>query len=118
MTLRGNLFVKVFVGFWLITLIILGSWLLTARYFDSQPNRPSVSGPAPPPKQFMLRMFYDLQNVSDKELPALLQRTKKQHNIDVFLLKPDGNDLYDRELLPGVLRVAQQLGRGRRRQSR
>ncbi len=116
-TLRGNLFVKVFVGFWLVTLIILGSWLLSARYFDSQPNRPSISGPAAPPKQFMLRLFYELQNVSDGELPGLLQRTKKQHSIDIFLLKADGNDLYDRALLPGVLRVAQQLGRGRRRAS-
>jgi len=113
--IRGNLFVKVFIGFWLITVIILGSWLLTARYLESQPGRPQVSGPMGPPKQFMLRLFYDLQNVSAKELPGLLENTRRQHNIDIFLLKRDGKDLYDRELIPGVLNVANQLSRRRTR---
>lgn len=117
MTFRSNLFVKVFVGFWLITIIILGSWLLTARYFESHPDRSSLSGPVGPPKQFMLRLFYELQNLSDRELPVLLEKTKTQHGIDVLLVRPDGSELYNRELLPGVLRVAEQLSRGRRRTS-
>ncbi len=117
MTLRGNLFVKVFVGFWLVTIIILGSWLLAARYFESHPDRSSLAGPAGPPKQFMLRLFYELQNVPDGELPALLEKTKQQHSIEVLLLRPDGSELYDRELLPGVLRIAEKLSHGRRRAS-
>ncbi|MBE9538977.1 MAG: HAMP domain-containing protein [Proteobacteria bacterium] len=65
----------------------------------------------------MLRLFYELQNVPDTELQQLLRTTKKQHSIDVFLLKPDGSDLFDRELIPGVLKVAEQLNRHRRRAS-
>lgn len=116
MTLKGNLFVKIFVGFWLVTTLILGSWLLAARYFESLPDRPTVSGPMGPPRQFMLRLFYELQNVADAELPKLLRKTKQQHDIDVFLLNSKSEDLYHRELVPGVLKVAEQL-RGRRRRT-
>ncbi len=119
MNLKANLFVKIFVGFWLVTTLILGSWLLAARYFESLPDRPPAAshpGPPGPPRQFMLRLFYELQNVADSELPQLLRKTRQQHNIDVFLLNSKGEELYHRELVPGVLEVAEQLrGRQRRR---
>ncbi len=117
MTIRANLFVKIFVGFWLVTTIILGSWLIAARYFEAQPDhRPPVAGPMGPPREFLLRLFYDLQNVSDNELPALLRKTKEEHKVDVFLLNAAGKELFNRELVPGVAQVAQQLS-GRRRRS-
>ena len=36
--MRGNVFVKVFLGFWLITITVLGSWSLATRYLDSIPR--------------------------------------------------------------------------------
>lgn len=114
MTIRGKLFVKIFLGFWLVTIAILGSWLLTARYLESQPGRPPITGPMGPPQQFMLRLFYSLQNVEDDELPRLLERTKKKHGIEIFLLDAKGEELFGRALNPSVLNAAERL-RGRRR---
>ena len=117
MSIRTNLFVKVFLGFWLITMIVLASWLLSAPYIESQPGRPPLSGQEGPPKQFMLRMFYELGNVADKDLPGFLKRTKNKHGIDIFLLQRDGSDLYGRDFPPAVSRVAAQLSRSKRRVS-
>jgi signal transduction histidine kinase len=35
---RSNIFIKVFLGFWLITITVLGSWSLATRYLDSIPR--------------------------------------------------------------------------------
>ena len=37
--MRGSLFIKVFLGFWLVMLAIVGSWNLTEDYFQSQPPK-------------------------------------------------------------------------------
>ena len=34
----NRLFIKVFLGFWLISVSILGSWILLANYFDELPG--------------------------------------------------------------------------------
>ena len=117
MPLRSNLFIKVFLGFWLVSSVILGSWMLAARYFDSLPGQPANQAPKGPPRHFMLQLFYDIQNVSDDELGKLLKKTKRQHNIDIFLLTPRGQDIYMRDVAPGVARLAEQLENGRRRVS-
>ncbi len=111
---KANIFVKVFLGFWLVSAIILASWLLTARYFDAMPDRHPTQGP---PKQFMLRLFYQLQNVPDTELQLLLKRTKKQHNIEIFLIGRNGEDIYSRDLPPLVSSLAAELNRSHRRKS-
>ena len=36
--MRSNVFVKVFLGFWLITITVLGSWSLAIRHLDSIPR--------------------------------------------------------------------------------
>ena len=36
--MRGNLFIKIFLGFWLTTTLVLGSWLVAANYFDALPQ--------------------------------------------------------------------------------
>ena len=46
MNLRGRLFVKIFLGFWLVTVAILGSWLLTDDYFRSLPAGDAVKDSA------------------------------------------------------------------------
>ena len=66
MNLRGNLFIKIFVGFWLVTTAILGSWMLTTHYFDSRPDGEQAGPMRPgPPHQFVLRVIYDMQNLDD-----------------------------------------------------
>ena len=116
MTVPGNLFIKIFMGFWLATLAILGSWLIGARYFDSIPQAISAANPIGPPPRFMKQLLYELQNRSDEELPALLHTAKKKHGFDIYLLKNDGRDIYERKLVLGVSEVSEQL-KGRRRRA-
>jgi two-component system sensor histidine kinase CpxA len=114
--IRGRLFIKIFLGFWLVTITVLGSWLIAARYFESMPQAIPSDNPLGPPPRFMQRLIYQLQNRSEEELPALLQSTKDKYGFKVYLIKPDGKDLYGRKLAPGVAKVAEQLQmQGRRR---
>jgi signal transduction histidine kinase len=115
--LKSNLFIKTFIGFWLVSSIILASWLFSARYFDSLPDHPGHSRQEGPPRQFMLRLFYNLQNVSDDNLQKLVAQAQQQHNVDIFLFKPNGIELFNREITPGVKALARQLKDGRRRAS-
>ncbi len=115
MKTRANLFVKIFLGFWLVSAIILASWLVTARYFDALPDRRPGPGPEGAPRQFMLRLVYQLQNTTDEELPQVLRDTKQKHNIDIFLLTNAGVDIYARQLIPGVANLARKLDRRHRR---
>jgi signal transduction histidine kinase len=112
---KANLFVKIFLGFWLVSALILASWLLATRYFDALPDRRPGPGPEGAPRQFMLRLVYELQNTSDEKLPQILRDTKQKHNIDIFLLTREGVDIYARQLIPGVAKIAMQLDRRNRR---
>ena len=116
MSLRGNLFIKIFIGFWLVTLAILGSWMLTNQYFDSRPGsehaRHDRTGP---PHRFMLRLIYEMQNLDDAELRAMLERTREQHQLDIYLLDRQGSDLFERPVPERVERLADKLRGGRRR---
>src|SRR5210317_1665718 len=100
MMLRGNLFIKIFIGFWLVTTAILGSWMLSSQYFDSRPEdrtedfrREGQRHPGPP-KRFVLRTMYNLQHLPEQELRELLARTKRDHNIDIYLLQANGADIF------------------------
>lgn len=114
MKLRKSLYVKLFVGFWLITTGILASWLLAARYFEGLPGSiESVERPGPPPR-FVLRLMYQLQNVPDGQLAAVLN-SKQRHHIEIYLLDRAGKDLLDRNVPDIARRAADQVGPGRRR---
>nr|WP_241263011.1 ATP-binding protein [Parahaliea mediterranea] len=103
--MRNSLYVKLFVGFWLITTGILASWMLAARYFESLPGElVEVERPGPPPR-FVLRLIYQLQNLPAEELPSLLERERRRHHVDVFLLNAAGEDLLGRDV-PEVARMA------------
>ncbi len=115
MQIKANLFVKIFLGFWLVSAIILASWLVTARYFDALPDRRPGPGPEGAPRQFMLRLVYQLQNTPDEKLPQVLRDTKQKHNIDIFLITTEGVDIYARQLIPGVSNIASKLDRRHRR---
>ena len=116
MRLRFQLFGKIFIGFWLATIAVLVSWQLSTHYFDSNPGRGAVEHrPHGPPQRFVLRMIYDLQNVDDSELQALLERASARHEVGIYLLDRQGTDLFGRQVTPGVEKVAAQLRGAHRR---
>ena len=112
MGLRGNLFVKMFVGFWLVTITILASWMLSYHYFDTrhggdQPRgRADLSPHGGPPKRFMLRTLYDLQHLPESGLRDLVGEFQARHGVDIYLLRGDDSELLDREVPAPVTRLA------------
>ena len=110
MKLPGYLFIKIFIGFWLVTTAILGSWMLTTHYFDTRLDGQQTSPRHPgPPHRFMLRIMYGMQNLEDAELQALLKRTKEERGIDIYLLNSQGEDLFGHSVSPAVKQLAQEL---------
>jgi signal transduction histidine kinase len=114
-TLPGKLFIKIFLGFWLVSVAILGSWLIAAQYFESIPQSEDIQSPKGPPPRFMQQLIYNLQNRSFEDLPDFLQNAREKHDIEVFLLDRSGRDLFERELIPHVLEASRQVQGQRRR---
>ncbi|MFT4520950.1 MAG: signal transduction histidine kinase [Halioglobus sp.] len=117
MQLRGKLFIKIFVGFWLVTIAILGSWKMTNDYFDEQPDGAAHLGHRPPgpPQRFMLRTIYELQNLDNAALVTALHKIEQRHNAVIYLISIDGSDFLDRKIPGDVKRTANQLRDGKRR---
>ena len=118
MKLPGSLFVKIFVGFWLVTTAILASWMLTDNYFRSLPGSEPPAGERHmpgPPHRFVLRLIYDLQHTPQQELPALLHKAREDQEVEIYLLDAEGDDLLGRKVSTDVQQLAAQLDGGRRR---
>ena len=117
MNLRGNLFLRIFLGFWLATIAILGSWMLTMEYFESRPLEPqhSESRRGAPPHRFMLRTMYSLQNLDDKALVDTIDQARKEHSVEIYLLDSNASDLLGRKVPENVKLAAGELDDGRRR---
>jgi len=111
--LHGNLFIKVFLAFWLVTIAVLGGWQLATNYFESQLPRPAWSGARPPgePHGMMLRMIYNLENLRGRALTRTVEKIRETYDIEIFLLSPSGEDLLDREVPGGVQDIARTLRR-------
>lgn len=89
--MNGKLFTRIFIGFWLATIAILGSWMLTSHYFDSTPDGGAFEHRRPgPPHRFMLRTIYQLQNLDQEEMGELVERVNADHNITIYLLNRQG----------------------------
>jgi len=117
MTLRGNLFVKMFIAFWLMTITILGSWLLATNYFDSQPPLMEYADhqtPAPP-HRFMLRTIYNLENLDNAALAKAVAEVRRSNDIQIYLLDRSGAELLSQNVPRAVRRAAEKLRDGRRR---
>jgi signal transduction histidine kinase len=127
-----NLFAKIFIGFWLSSIAIIGSWLLAAQYFDpppeasdafappphskGRPGRPP-GGAAPGAPRHIYRLFYGLQTVNAKDLPVWIEKQEKRDNLEIFLVDQEGSEIFGKELSPGVDRVLKKLAGFRRRAS-
>lgn len=114
--MRGSIFIKIFLGFWLVSIAILCSWLLTNSYIESLPapeqqHRP----PHGPPERFVLGLIYGLQNASPEQLPAIIKEAKTKHEVNVWLLDRQGADQLQQNVPDSVAAVADELqGRKRR----
>ena len=115
MKLPGSLFVKIFVGFWLVTTAVLASWMLTDNYFRSLPgDEPAADDhhrPGPP-HRFVLRLIYDLQHTPQQELPALLRTAREEQGVEIYLIDTAGQDLLGRKVSPAVRQLAEALDGG------
>ena len=109
--MRGKLFLRVFLGFWLVTIAILLTWLIAARYFDALALTPPNEGQRNPPQRMLLRLIYDLQNLEQDELAPMLACIERDQRIRIFILDKDGEELRGRDVPPPVLRAAAQLDR-------
>lgn len=112
----ANLFLKMFLGFWLATVTIAGSWFMVNQYFEAQPEEAARTerGDRGVPHRFMLRKLYDLQNAERDNLEEVLAQASKSSRVTVFLLDAGGEDLLDREVPAAAKAAARQLDRRRR----
>ena len=116
MTPRFHLFGKIFTGFWLATIAVLGSWLVSSHYFDTGPDRGELEYRTQgQPQRFVMRMIYDLQNLDDRAMRAAITAASTEHDVDIFLLDNRGEDLLGRAVPPNVAAVSRQLQGIRRR---
>lgn len=124
-----NLYGKIFIGFWLSMIAIIGSWFLANRYVEDYPgvptqerlasHKPELHRPPPgsPPPRQMFRIYYGMQNLESDELPDWIARQEKLHDIRILLLDDERQEIFQRERVPGVDEVIERLGRFRRRAS-
>jgi two-component system sensor histidine kinase CpxA len=127
-----NLFAKIFIGFWLSSIAIIGSWLLAAQYFDPPPDAADAFAPPPHTKgrpgrppggaspgapRHIYRLFYGLQTVNAKDLPVWIGKQEQRDNLEIFLVDQEGSEIFGKELNPGVDRVLKKLAGFRRRAS-
>ena len=121
MRVSSNLFVKIFVGFWLATITILISWMLSSHYFETRHgdapsrSRDGFSPHAGPPPRFMLRTLYNLQHLPEAEMRSMVLELQERHRVEIYLLRGDGSELLERPVPPAVKRVAASLGGPKRR---
>ncbi|TGD74684.1 HAMP domain-containing protein [Mangrovimicrobium sediminis] len=115
--MRSSLFVKIFLGFWLVTIAVLGSWMLVNQYLDTLPFADQQAAPPPPeapPRRMILRLIYSLQNAPLENLPLLITTASQEHGVSIWLLDRRGNDLLQRPVPEDVVEVAGELRGGRR----
>lgn len=115
--MRSNLFVKVFVAFWIVTCAVLGSWVLVSTYFEERPSAEFVRGKSASgrPHRFVLRTLYELQNSDLSELERTLENARTEHGLDIFLFDASGDELFGRRAPESARALAARLDGKRRR---
>jgi hypothetical protein len=114
MMLRGNLFLRMFIGFWLMTIAILGSWSLASNYFESQPlaRDGAEHRPNEPPHRFMLRTIYKLEHMGTVALAREVATIRQEFGISIYLVTPSDTGLNGRNPSDEVIEIARQSGAG------
>lgn len=105
----SSLFVKIFLGFWVVTIAVLGSWLLADHYLDSlSPDENQTRGGDGPPR-FIMRLLYDLQNQPLEQLSQVINRVQTERKVRAYLLNVEGEDVLGRRVPANVAAVAARL---------
>ncbi len=112
---RQRLSIKLFIGFWVVSTAVLASWMLTASYFDSRPGGLERHDRAGPPPRYLLRLMYQLQNVSREGLAPLIAQQAHEHRVQIYLLDQRNQDLLGRAVPERMLAALQRLEKGPRR---
>jgi signal transduction histidine kinase len=137
-----NLHGKVFLGFWLSMLGIVGAWLITDQYIKQFPEHQEVrqdlnldfgeppprefDGPrsrrpphrdSPPPPRAIFRIHYALQNLPLEELPEWIEDLESKMNMRVLVYNRQGHEIFQAKEVPGSFEVLEKLGGERRRAS-
>jgi two-component system sensor histidine kinase CpxA len=123
-----SLFAKIFIGFWLSAIAIIGAWLLAGEYFETFPDldlalqerspggqgarRPPTGGPSP---RLLYRVFYELQNAPEPRLRALVRRVERDQRARLYLVDNAGADIFGRTPEAGVRQLLGKLEGPRRR---
>ncbi len=130
-----NLFAKIFIGFWLSTAAVIGSWILAAQYFDPPAaqsemfrpppmkglppppdgRRPPLGGPMARPPRQIFQIYYGLQNVASEELQTWIEQQENSENIDIRLYDAEGEEIFGRASLVGTQSILDKLSGFRRR---
>ncbi len=115
--MRGNLFTRIFIGFWLVSIAVLGSWMVAHEYFDSHPTagHGPTGNPDVPPHRLVLRLIYGLQNAPEERLPEIVEQARRQHGIELYILDRSGNELLGRDVPEAVAATARELRGPKRR---
>jgi two-component system sensor histidine kinase CpxA len=116
MRMFGNLFLRMFIAFWLMNIAVLGTWLLASNYFDSQPPESTWGDhkKSAAPHRFMLGVIYNLENLDEAGVKQTLDDLYKEHNIQVFLVRRDNTDLLLRAVPDSVAHMVDRLRADRR----
>jgi two-component system sensor histidine kinase CpxA len=114
--LRGNLFIKIFLGFWLVTITILGSWMFASHYFETRAPELRERGPHPAgrPPRMVLSILYELQSLDEGRLTRTVEQAQQEHNITIYLLDRERGELLGRTVPPAVSDLAARLDGARR----
>lgn len=115
--MRGTIFIKIFIGFWLVSIAVLGSWMLAHEYFESLPRAEDRTQDSPegPPHRFVLRLIYSLQSAREERLPGIVAEAREQHGIELYLLERSGTELLGRDVPGPVIALADRLKGPKRR---
>ena len=91
--MRLSVFAKIFLGFWLISVAVLASWLLSSQYFDSLRFAGAERHhPEGPPPRRLLRLVWALEDAPAGRITGLLESASKEHNVALWLLAANGVD--------------------------
>ncbi|MEQ9462386.1 MAG: ATP-binding protein [Haliea sp.] len=111
----SSLFVKIFLGFWVVTIAVLGSWLLAGQYLDSLVPDDSHARHGETPPRLVVRLLYDLQNQTSEKLPDVIAEAQAKRGVQVYFLDASGEDILGRRVPKNVATVAARLDTGDRR---
>ncbi|MDO8861212.1 HAMP domain-containing protein [Haliea sp. E1-2-M8] len=111
----SSLFVKIFFGFWVVTIAVLASWLVAGHYLDSLLPDESQTRRGDGPPRFVMRLLYDLQNEPADQLSQVITDVQQEYRVRAWLLNASGEDVLGRRVPDNVATVAARVNESGKR---